>query len=448
MGKIGLIIKREYLVRVTKKSFILATLLTPIAIGLFGFLVGKIMSYKDDKMQKIAVIDQGDMMAKLKNTSTLTFEISKDSLVVAKQKILEDRKNEQNKYAGILYVPALADLKANKHKVAFYTDKRLNTDLASNLKDAVGEALREYKVAAFKLDTFQIKALKTRIEIEPEPLSNDAKKNATSKTAAFTSILSIFIGVLMYMAVFIYGSMVMRSVMEEKMNRIVEVMISSVKPFELMLGKIIGVGLVGLTQMVIWVILLAGVTVTLQTLFGADPAEMQQLQQAQMANMAKVDAADMQSSMGTFLGEFQRLNWFLIIPTFLIYFLAGYLLYSALFAAVGSAIGDDLGEGQSLTLPISLPVIMAVYISINVAQNPDSPLAVFSSLFPLFSPTVGPARLAAEPPLWQIGASLLLLIATTIFLVWLSGRIYRVGILMYGKKATFKELAKWIFYKD
>lgn len=448
MGKIGLIIKREYLVRVTKKSFILATLLTPIAIGLFGFIIGKIMSYKDAKMQKIAVIDQANMMSKLKNTNTLTFEVSKDSLEVAKQKILADRKNDNSNYAGVLFVPALADLKANKHKVSFYTDKRLNNDLAGNLKDAVSDALREYKVAVFKLDTVQIKALKTRIEIEPEPLSNDGKKNATSKTATFTSLLSIFIGVLMYMAVFIYGSMVMRSVMEEKMNRIVEVMISSVKPFELMLGKIIGVGLVGLTQMVIWVVLLSAVTMVLQLFFGADPAEMQQMQQAQMANMAKIDPTEMQSGMGMFLGEFQRLNWFFIIPIFLIYFLAGYLLYSALFAAVGSAIGDDLGEGQSLTLPISLPVIMAVYISINVAQNPDSPLAVFSSLFPLFSPIVMPARLAAEPPLWQIGLSLLILLATTIFLVWLSGRIYRVGILMYGKKASFKELAKWVFYKD
>jgi ABC-2 type transport system permease protein len=156
----------------------------------------------------------------------------------------------------------------------------------------------------------------------------------------------------------------------------------------------------------------------------------------------------MQSGLGSFLAEFQRLNWVLIIPAFLLYFLAGYFLYSSLFAAVGSAIGDDLGEGQSLTLPISLPVIMAVYISINVAQNPDSPLAVFSSLFPLFSPIVMPARLAAEPPLWQIAVSLVILIATTIFLVWLAGRIYRVGILMYGKKASFKELAKWVFYKD
>jgi ABC-2 type transport system permease protein len=447
MSKIGLIVKREYLSRITKRSFLLATFLTPLAIGLFGFLAGKIMTYRDGKIDTIAIVDEGNFLKdKLKSSKTLNVVFSTETVDVLKQKVLK----KELDYAGVLVVPPIKDLKANRHNTTFFTDRRLTPEMTDDIKDVISDAIRDYKIDVFKLDTSQVSALRTRVSIEPEPLDPSAEKKSTSKTVAITAILSIVMGLVMYLSIFIYGSMIMRSVMEEKMNRIVEVMISSVKPYELMLGKVIGVGLVGLTQMILWVILLFIVTIGLQVAFGADPAELQRMQQMQMGNPAMAQMQQDSSGMdiNAVLGELGRMNWWFIIPSFLIYFVAGYLLYASLFAAVGSAVGDDMGEAQGLTIPISIPVLLAMYIAMSTVQNPDSKLAVFSSFFPLFSPIVMPARLAAEPPIWHVLLSMVILIATTIGFVWLSGRIYRVGILMYGKKATFKELGKWMFYKD
>jgi ABC-2 type transport system permease protein len=443
MSKIGLIIKREYLSRVTKRSFLLATFLTPLAIGLFGLIAGKIMTYRDDKKDTIAIVDNsGFLKNKVKESKVINVVFPTESLDVIKQKILK----KELDYAGVLMVPPLQDLKANRHNTTFYTDRRLTPEMTDDIKDVLSDAIRDYKVDAFKLDTSQVAALKTRVSIEPEPLDPKAEKKSTSKTVAITAIISILMGFVMYLAIFIYGSMIMRSVMEEKMNRIVEVMISSVKPHQLMLGKVIGVGLVGLTQMILWVVLLFVITAGLQIAFGTDPAQMQQMQMNPAMAQMQNEASGM--DVNAVLSELGRMNWWFIIPCFLFYFLTGYLLYASLFAAVGSAVGDDLGEAQSLTLPISMPVIFAIYIAMSTVQNPDSSLAVFGSYFPLFSPIVMPARLASDPSIWQVLLSMAILAATTYGLVMLSGRIYRVGILMYGKKASFKELGKWIFYKE
>jgi ABC-2 type transport system permease protein len=259
--------------------------------------------------------------------------------------------------------------------------------------------------------------------------------------------IGFLMGLMMYLSVFIYGMMIFRSVMEEKTSRIVEVMISSVRPFQLMMGKIIGVSGVGLTQFVIWTVLMAFIMTATSTMMGADSAQMM----ANNPNAALVNEAMKESQSigrtGEFLAAFSQLNWWLIIPLFFVYFLLGYLMYASMFAAVGSAVGDDQGEAQSLTLPITIPVIIAIYIMFTAIRAPDSSLAVWSSIFPLFSPIVMPARLAFNPPAWQITLSVLLLIGTVIALVWLAGRIYRIGILLYGKKVTFKELGKWLFYK-
>jgi ABC-2 type transport system permease protein len=251
-------------------------------------------------------------------------------------------------------------------------------------------------------------------------------------------------GFVMYTVVFIYGMMVMRSVMEEKTSRIVEVMVSSVRPFQLMLGKIIGVGAVGLTQIIAWAILIPGISIVVNLLFGFNLSANENLGQA--AN--QVDPEDAQAMISMAISELSTQNWWAILPLFITYFLCGYLLYSSLFAAIGSAIGDDMGEGQSLTLPVSIPVILALYIMMVAVQAPHSSLAVWSSIFPLFSPIVMPARLAFDPPVWQILLSIALLIASVLFFVWLAGRIYRVGILLYGKKATFGQMMKWIVARD
>ncbi len=437
MDKLWLIIRREYLVRVTRRAFILGTFLTPLGFGaLIAFNV-KLAMYKDDNKKQIVISDQSGVLTKApESAGSLSFVLSRERLDVLKAEAAE------KKYDGVLVIPPLQNFVNKKHVVQYYSDERLSEDMRSDVGQRLSDAIRDFKIDSMKLDTAKLNALKTRIEIDPFPLKGTEKKES-SISGAVGMAIGGFMGFLMYLSVFIYGMMVMRSVMEEKISRIVEVMISSVKPFQLMLGKIIGVGAVGLTQMLIWVILITGIMFALPLFFGVHPEQAQQVaaMKAQGMDVAQNDGMRM-------LAELGHQDWALIVPLFLVYYLLGYLMYSSLFAAVGSAIGDDLGEAQSLTLPITIPVILALYIMFAVVRAPDSSLAVWSSMFPLFSPIVMPARLPFHPPLWQVATSVIILAATVWFFVWMTGRIYRIGILMYGKKVTIKELGKWLFYKD
>lgn len=221
---------------------------------------------------------------------------------------------------------------------------------------------------------------------------------------------------------------------------------SSVRPFDLMLGKILGAGAVGLTQVLAWVVLSTLVTLLVPVLGGLDAGQMQPAMGP--GQMPQIDPEAMESAQFRLLAELSRQNWPLIIFSFIIFFLGGYFIYSSLFAAIGSAMSDDLGEGQALTLPVTLPIILAFYITAFAGmRNPDSGLMVFASIFPLFSPIVMPFRMAFNPPWWQVAISLALVVASAFFFVWLAGRIYRIGILMYGKKVTLREIGKWLFWK-
>jgi ABC-2 type transport system permease protein len=252
-------------------------------------------------------------------------------------------------------------------------------------------------------------------------------------------------GFMMYLVIFIYGSMVMRSVMEEKLSRIVEVMVSSVKPINLMMGKLIGVGGVGLTQLALWAFLIPIVLAIAHALIpGVDPSTMTGMGNVTQVNEGSFDNFSFHQVYDTIFS----MKWWLILPVFIIFFLGGYFIYSSLFAAMGSAINEDMGEGQQLMMPIVIVVLCAFYMLFPVLSNPNGSLAVFASLFPLFSPIIMPARLAFDPPWWQIVLSIVIMLCTVWFFIWLTSRIYRVGILMYGKKATIKEMIKWIRYSD
>lgn len=436
MSKLGLIIKREYLSRVTRKTFILTTLLTPLGIAAFMVIVTLIFSYESDDVKRIAVLDEGNVLNKvLKDEKNLYFKFEDRTLSDLRQNF------KDTPYDAILRIPAVKDTLSKSHTLYYYSDNQPTPDIEIFIRQSIGEAIRNYKIDALHIDRKQLAALDTKVELEPEPIS-ETGTDTSKLTAGIAAGLGMFMGMIMYMAVFIYGMMIMRGVMEEKMNRIVEVMISSVKPFTLMLGKIIGVGAVGITQLAIWALLIPLITSVVSLFFPFDPREMSTMP------TNGLDQGETEMMMQLAFGELFNMNWALILPLFLLYFLGGYILYSAMFAAVGSAIGDDMGESQTLTLPIVLPVILAVYIMIVAIRAPNSSLAVWSSIFPLFSPIVMPARLAFNPPWWQVALSLVLLFLTSVFLTWVAGRIYRVGILMYGKKATFKELGKWLFYKD
>ncbi len=448
MNKLWLIIKREYLSRVAKKAFILGTILTPLGIGALIFMNIKLATYKDDNFQNIVIRDESGILTQApENEANIRFTLAKEPLEDLKMKVVA------KKYDGVLVIPSVTDPMAKKFTLKYYSDDKLGEGMSSDIEDKVSESIKKYKINALQLDTSKIAALKTRIEIDPDPIVGT--KNASSISGKIGMLMGIGMGFVMYLVVLIYGMMIFRSVMEEKTSRIVEVMISSVRPFQLMMGKIIGVGAVGFTQIIIWVALTALISTGIGMMMGQDAAQQMaanpQMQMAQGGAGAGMEAMkDVQASgeAANFLTEFQNQNWGMILPLFFIYFLLGYFMYAALYAAIGSAVGDDQGEAQSLAFPIMIPIILAIYIMITAVRAPESSLAVWSSIFPLFSPIVMPARLPFGPPAWQVALSITLLVATVIGLVALAGRIYRVGILMYGKKVTFKELGKWLFYKD
>lgn len=441
MNKLWLIIKREYLVRVKKRSFILTTLLAPIAITLLMVIVGLIFSYQGDDAKDIVIIDPSSILdKKIKDQRNFYFRFSERS----KEEIIANQKSEP--FDAILEIPPLKDIQTKKHTIYYYADDNLALDGVDALQRAISDKVRDYKIKEMQLDVAQLQNLKTQIVLDPEPLTQMDDDDGSNDPSPMTSVVAAAIGGLMgfvmYMIVFINGMMVMRSVMEEKMNRVVEVMISSVKPFYLMMGKIIGVGGVGLTQIIIWAILIPLLAMGANLIFGFDSQQMV-LDEAAV----DIDPDDLNAMVAQVMAELKAVNWWLIVPCFIIFFLGGYVVYASLFAGVGSAIGDDLAESQALTLPLTIPVILALYIMFAALRVPDSSLAVWASIFPFFSPIVMPARLAFGPPAWQIILSMVLLIATAIFCVWISGRIYRTGILMYGKKGSFKEIWKWMTAK-
>ncbi|HEX5625906.1 MAG TPA: ABC transporter permease, partial [Saprospiraceae bacterium] len=301
------------------------------------------------------------------------------------------------------------------------------------------DGIRDHKIKLMSLEKQQLDKLKTSISIDPEPVS-ETEKDRSSYTSKIATMLGGAMGYVIFFIIFLYGASVMRSVADEKVNRIVEVIISSARPVELMLGKIIGVGLVGLTQVLIWLILIPAIYIIGMSIAGID---VQQLQEASQT-MGSQQVMD-QDELAMVIREVGALNWWKIAFIFILYFIGGYIIYASMFAAIGAATGDDINDAQSLTILVTIPILLAMYVMFQAIRLPDSGLAVFASLFPMFSPVVMPALLAFDPPWWQIACSLILLFLFCYFMIWFTARIYRTGILMYGKKATIKEIAKWIW---
>lgn len=437
MNKIWLIFQREYLTRVKKRTFILATILTPLGFGLLMFLSVYIQTYEGDNVKNVVIVDEGNFLKdSLKTKAKLHITFSKRSL----QEELADY--NEKKVAGVIALPKELDWNAEKIPLHIYTDEKLSLEVRQAISNSIERRLRDYKMMRLGIDEKQLLALETNVVLDTQAIK-DKSNEESNLGAVITTVLGMIMGFAMYLTLFLYGMMVMRSVMEEKTNRIVEVMISSVKPFELMLGKILGVAAVGFTQLAIWIVLFLGIGTFAGSVLKLDDYAAHQL----AAQPQEVAQAAQNFDTANILLELSKINWWFILPLFVFYFVLGYLIYASLFAAVGASIGDDTGEAQSLTLPITIPIILAIYIMIHAVRQPDSSLSVFASLFPLFSPIVMPARLGFHPPMWQILTSMLILILSVILFVWLSGRIYRVGILLYGKKLTFKEMVKWIFAK-
>ena len=437
MNKLWLIIKREYLVRVRKKSFLLVTLLGPIAFATITFGIGIMTSYMSEKSEKkILVRDDTGIFEKYKQNK------NKSHIYTFSNEPLDSLKSTySNNYDIFAYIPTYRDT-SKKLMIEYHSVENPGIITIEKIESEISAAFREYKIEKSNIDRKILDNFSVDITLQNADELVEGKDTKGKLPLIVATALAFIMGFLLYMVIFIFGSLVMRSVMEEKVNRIVEVMISSVKPFELMMGKVIGVGAVGITQLFIWIIFIPLIMAIASAIFGNVP-------QPEMTGMqAPINPEDMNEfSFQQFIDVFFSMNWALILPSFILFFLGGYFLYSSMFAAVGAAIGDDQGESQSLIWPISVPVILGMIIMMNSVENPNSPMAVFGSIFPLFSPLVMPARLPFNPPLWQIIISLLILFITCIFFIWISAKIYRGGILLYGKKLTLKDMGKLLINK-
>lgn len=442
-SKIWIVAKREYLTRVQKKTFILVTLLTPIGIALFSVLVGFIMSAGSKSDQRVLIHDDTGIIREMAaNDKNFPYEFSEKDLSTLKEEY------RSMGYDLLVQVPSLKDSASTHIAASYFSEEKPSLALLESIESHLGDQIQAYRMHKSKIEQSLLDSFLADIELENGAMDpNDHSGSpATGKlNIIIGTALGALMGFLMYLVIFIYGGMVMRSVMEEKLSRIVEVMVSSVRPIYLMMGKLIGVGGVGLTQLALWTILIPILLVIAQAFLpGVDHSQL-----SGMSSVAQVD----QESLNGFSGQqiiaaIFNIKWWLILPVFILFFLGGYFIYSSMFAAMGSAINEDMGEGQQLMLPIIIVVLIAFYMLFPVLSNPNGTLAIFASMFPLFSPIIMPARLAFDPPWWQIVVSILLMLSTVWFFIWLTSRIYRVGILMYGKKATIREMIKWLRYSE
>ncbi len=444
MNKISLIIKREYLTRVKKKSFIIMTILGPILMA--GLMVVPIwMSMQKPSKQNIEVIDESYLFKDLIPGKEL---VQFDYPAVSFEKAQENFYDTE--YDAILYIPHNI-LEGGKSLKLFYK-KQLGVATEQYIGAAISKMMYDVILAKNKVNLNAIKdaEVNSQLKLITEKLETSGKSKKTN-TGLFMAI-GIGGGVLIYMFIFLYGVQVMRGVMEEKTSRIVEVILSSVKPFQLMMGKIVGVALVGLTQFLLWVILTFTLysVATVTILKNIDMKQIQQKEQVikvgadlKYMDMKKIDKPDIVTEVWN---DFKSVDMVTIALCFLFYFLAGYLLYSALFAAVGAAV-DNEADTQQFMLPITIPLVFAFVIAENVIKDPESSMAFWFSIIPLTSPIVMMVRLPFGVPPWELALSMGLLVVGFVFTTWLASRIYRTGILMYGKKVTWRELGKWLFYK-
>lgn len=435
MNKIGLIIKREYLRRVSKKSFLVLTILMPFLIAALVFVPLWLATIKSDDIKNVAVIDAtGKYTSLFQDTESFRF--------INSDKSLEDYRNSPDKEI-FAFLNITDDLLQNPKAATLYSEKQIPGELSRLVNQVLRKKLEDEKLESFNIPNIKeiIAESKINFSVQTIKWSADGKEGASS--AAVASIIGGIFMMVVYMFIIAYGSMVMQGVMEEKTNRIVELMISSVRPFDLMMGKIIGIAFVGLTQLFLWGIMTSALLGLGSFLMGGgiDPSSLQQGMNMQygmgMADMGK---------MGEILQLIDSINFVEIGIFFILYFIGGYLLYASIFAAIGSAV-DQQEDTNQFMMPIMMFMVFALYAGLYSMDNPDGPLAFWCSMIPFTSPVVMMIRIAFGVPMWELLLSVGLLFATAIGITWFSAKIYRVGILMYGKKPSIKEMIKWIKYK-
>ncbi len=437
--KINIVVGREFSIRVKKKSFIITTILGPIFFAALVIVPSLIMMNKgEEDIKKVMIVDESGVVSRdLSNTKSIAYQANNGADIDSLKKHFSSLGVD-----AVVLISKMDD--KNNVKVSAFSDKQLTMGIKSDIESKAEKAIEAYKLSTYDIENLDLimNDVNTSINLDTYTIDKEGveKKSMVELSMGISYVLSFFI----YIFVIMFGNMVMRSVIDEKSSRIVEVIVSSIKPFDLMIGKIAGVACVAITQFLIWIVLTVAFILGFQLIAGGDflssgavPPEIIAGQMGAISN----------SPINGIFAAIANINFPYILGCFLIYFVLGYLLYSAMFAAVGSAV-DNEADTQQLIMPITMPMILGLFIMIHTFQHPDSSLSFWASMIPFTSPMVMLARIPFEGgvPLWELLLSIGLLLATFLVIVFLSGKIYRVGILMYGKKVTWKDLMKWIKY--
>ncbi|KJD34699.1 ABC transporter permease [Tamlana nanhaiensis] len=434
MNHLPLIIKREYLNKVRNKAFIIMSILSPVIMIVLVLVVAYLSQINNDKVRVISVLDESGLVQdSFKNSDNTTYNLLSGMSLNDAKKLTE----EAEMY-GLLHIEQFSKIEDASNHIKFYSEESPSLSLISNIESKLEEAFTAKNLYDKGVNVDMINAARVRINLGQESFAGE-------KTSKIDSVVKLIFGgaagYLLFMFIIIYGNMIMRSVIEEKTSRIIEVIISSVKPIQLMLGKIIGTSLAGITQFVIWLILGGILLTVVSVVFGINV----QTPQQQMVEQA-VATPEINAQVQNIIEAFYHLPIANLIVAFILFFVGGYLLYSSLYAAIGAAV-DNETDTQQFMLPIIMPLILAVYIGVfTVIEDPHGTVSTVFSYIPLTSPVVMLMRIPFGVPIWQQLISLVILLATFMFTVWFAAKIYRVGILMYGKKPSYKELIKWIKY--
>ena len=433
MNKILLIIEREFLSRVKKKSFLIMTVLGPILFAGIT-IIPTWLAMRDSTQTTVSVLDKSGLFAKrLKSNKETVFVSIDGSEDKAKQNLMKAGEHQMLLVIGETNGNTSPDIR-------IFSESNPSLDLVHSIEGQINSELKNVQLKSSGIDPALVEKIKPDVDIKTTVLNDEGEKEGSSAAA---TIVGFGAGFLIYIFIFLYGSQVMTGVMEEKTNRVVEVIISSVRPFELMLGKIVGVAMVGLAQFLLWMILSYGITTVAGTIMASQTGKQQTIEVAGDPEASK----EMKKKMGKsgILKELQNVNLVSVVMYFMFYFLGGYLLYSAMFAAVGAAV-DNQQDAQQFMLPITIPIIGAIVMAQFIIKDPNSNLAFWMSVIPFTSPIIMMIRIPFEPPFWQMLLSMVSLILGFLGTTWMAGKIYRVGILMYGKKVSYKELWKWMRY--
>jgi len=440
MNKILLIIQREYLTRVRKKSFWIASIVVPFLIaGVYAIPLYFILNSNDTKTVEI-VDESGLFKNRIKSDKDISYQFINQPFEQAKKELLKSD-------ADIL-VDIPANVLTDPNGVKMVGKKSIGMGTQMDIQGAIQSELRNIKLEKANIDLKVLEDNKVSVNAETYTLQEDGKEQSSNSTGAM--ILAGVFGMILYISALLYGSQVMNGVIEEKSNRIIEVMISSVRPFQLMMGKIIGVGLVGITQFLLWgVLTFTASTATTKLMSGKIEEKVQSMQKTGKSQEEIVKFKKEFKEKNPLSGISQtveNISLAKLIFCFLMFYIGGYMIYSSLFAAIGSAV-ENSSEAQQFMFPVTIPIILSFVLGQVIIQDPDSQLAFWASMFPLTSPIDMMVRLPFGVPNWQIALSLTLLILGFLGTTWLAGKVYRVGILMYGKKPSWKEISKWVFYK-